>query len=93
MTKLKGIEVNKNWIDKVPASEICAFSDGSSEGNGLSASGFVLKRYGKTLLKESGIRHGGEVLNVEITRALKALEAAPRMKEAQQQLRGRLLCW
>lgn len=86
MTKLEVTETSRRWIDNVPASEICAYSDGSSEGNRRSAWGFVLKRYGKTLFKEGGIQHGGEILDAEITGAFKALEAALRIKEAQEQL-------
>ena len=57
------------------ASDICAYPDGSSEGHDRSTRGFVLKRDGKTLLNGCGIKHGGEVLDAEIIRARKALEA------------------
>ena len=67
-------------------SEICAYSDGSSEGNGRSAWGFVLKRNGQTLLTGSGIRHGGEALDAEITGARKALEAALGLQSATQRV-------
>nr|ABW72065.1 TE1b [Blumeria hordei] len=63
-------------LHSVQASDICAYSDRSSEGHGRSAWGFVLKRDGKTLLKGCGIKHGGEVLDAEILGARKALEAA-----------------
>ena len=66
-SKEEQIEKCKQWINQVPKSEICAYSDGSSEGNGRSAWGFVLKRDGQTLLTGSGIRHGGEALDAEIT--------------------------
>ena len=65
----------------MPASDICAYPDGSSEGNGRSAWGFVLKRDGNTLLKGYGIKHGGEVLDAEILGARKALEAALELSE------------
>ena len=64
------------WISDVPGSDIRAYSDGSSEGHGRSAWGFVLRNDGKLIGKGSGIKHGGEVLDAEITGARKALEAA-----------------
>ena len=36
ISKSEGKEASKLWIDNVPASEICAYSDGSSEGYGRS---------------------------------------------------------
>ena len=63
-------------ISDVPETDICAYSDGSSEGHGRSTWGFVLKKDGKLTGKESGIKHGGEVLDAEIAGARKALEAA-----------------
>ena len=61
------------WIDKVSGTEICAYSDGSSEGYGRSAWGHVLKKDGQLIGKGSGIKHGGEMLDAEIMGARKAL--------------------
>ena len=63
-------------LHSVRASDICAYSDGLSEGYGRSAWGFVSKRDGKTQLKGCGIKYGGKVLDGEIVGARKALEAA-----------------
>ncbi|KAI0996073.1 hypothetical protein K3495_g12108 [Podosphaera aphanis] len=82
-TKDTDLEASKRWIEKLPSSEICAYPDGSSNGHGRSAWAFVLKRGGMTLLSESGIIHGGEVLDAEIVGARKALEAALRILEAE----------
>lgn len=70
------VEACKLWITNVPKSEICAYSDGASEGKGRSAWGFVLKLDGKTFQKGSGIKHGGEALDAEIMGAKEALKAA-----------------
>ena len=80
------IEICRQRINQVSKWKICAYSDGSSEGNGRSAWGFVLKRKGKTLLTGSGIRHGGEALDAEITGASKALEAALGLQSAGQRV-------
>lgn len=64
------------WISDVPGTDICAYSDGSSEGQGRSAWGFVLRKDGKLIGKGSGIKHGEEVLDADIVGARKALEAA-----------------
>ncbi|CCU76238.1 TE1b-like protein [Blumeria hordei DH14] len=64
------------WINNVTGTDICAYSDGSSEGHGRSTWGYVLKKDGKDIGKGSGIKHGGEVLDAEIIGARKALEAA-----------------
>ena len=61
------------FYNSVTATDICAYSDGSSEWHGRSAWGFVLKRDGKTSLKGRGTKHGGEVLDAEILGARKAL--------------------
>ncbi|KAI1001737.1 hypothetical protein K3495_g6465 [Podosphaera aphanis] len=82
-TKDTDLEASKRWIKKLPSSEICAYPDGSSDGHGRSAWSFVLKRGGMTLLRESGIIHGGEVLDAEIVGARKALEATLRILEAE----------
>lgn len=56
--------------------DICAYSDGSSEGHGRSSWGFVLQREGRTFYRNSGPLHGSEVFDAEITGALRALESA-----------------
>ncbi|KAI0991356.1 hypothetical protein K3495_g16831, partial [Podosphaera aphanis] len=72
----------------VPGREICAYADGSSEGHGRSAWGFVLKREGTTFFRGSGIAHGGEVLDAEILGAENALEAALSFVEEEQRKFG-----
>lgn len=74
--KEKDTEICKRWIESLPSSVICAYSDGASEGHGRSAWAFVLKRDGKTIDRDSGTIHGGEVLDAEIVGVRKALEAA-----------------
>ncbi|KAI0991475.1 hypothetical protein K3495_g16712, partial [Podosphaera aphanis] len=69
----------RHGIESISDSDICAYPDGSSQGHGRSSWGFVLKRAGKTFLKESGVVHGGEVLDAEIVAARKALEATLRV--------------
>ncbi|KAI0993162.1 hypothetical protein K3495_g15022 [Podosphaera aphanis] len=78
----------KRRINRLPNSETCAYSDGSSEGYGQSSWGFALKRGGMILSKDSGIVHGGEVLDAEITGARMALEAALRFLRVEQGLTG-----
>ncbi|KAI0998159.1 hypothetical protein K3495_g10032 [Podosphaera aphanis] len=73
------LESFKKWITSIPSFDICAYSDGSSEGHGRSSWGFVLQREGKTFASGNGIKHGGEVFDAEITGARKALEAALRV--------------
>ena len=75
-------------ISEVSGTDICAYSDGSSEGHVRSALGFVLKKDGKLISKGSGIKHGGEVLDVEIIGARKALEAALEFMEDEQVREG-----
>jgi len=81
-TKETDLEASKCWIEKLPSSQIYAYTDGSSDGHGHSAWAFVLKNGGMTLLRKSSIIHGGEVLDAEIVRARKPLEAAPWISEA-----------
>ncbi|KAI1008046.1 hypothetical protein K3495_g197 [Podosphaera aphanis] len=82
-TKDTDLRASKRWIEKMPSSEICAYPDGSSDRHGRSAWAFVLKIGGMTLLRESGIIHGGEVLDAEIVGARKAPDAALRILEAE----------
>ena len=56
--------------------DICAYSDGSSEGHGHSSWSFVLQREGSTFYRNSCPLHGSEVFDAEITGALRALESA-----------------
>lgn len=88
VTKQVEREASARWIDNMPRSEICAYSDGSSEGHGRSAWGFVLKRDGRLIGKGSGIKHGGEVLDAEIIGARKALKAALEFMEEEQRRKG-----
>lgn len=82
------LEDCKRWLANVPASEICAYPDGSSEGHGRSSWAFVLKRDGRTILTGRGIVHGGEVLDAEIVGARKALEAALKILGNERQSSG-----
>ena len=81
-------EACTRWIKNVPGREICAYADGSSEGHGRSAWGFVLKREGTTFFRGSAIPHGGEVLDAEIIGAKNALEAALSFVEEEQRKFG-----
>ena len=47
-TKSEGLEAHKQWAQSTSSSDICAYSDGSSEGHGRSAWGYVLQRGGVT---------------------------------------------
>ncbi|KAI0996528.1 hypothetical protein K3495_g11653 [Podosphaera aphanis] len=87
-TKETQTEACTRWVNNVPGSDICAYADGSSEGHGRSAWGFVLKREGITLLRGSGIVHGGEVLDAEIIGARNALESALSFVREEQQRLG-----
>ena len=75
-TKLEGAKVHLEWIRSISPTDICAYSDGSSEGHRRSSWGYVLQRNGKTFEKGQGILHGGEVYDAEITGAIMALQAA-----------------
>ncbi|KAI0990863.1 hypothetical protein K3495_g17324, partial [Podosphaera aphanis] len=83
-TKESETEACRRWVNDVPGTDICAYADGSSEGHGRSAWGFVLKREGLTVCRGSGIVHGGEVLDAEIIGARQALEAALRLAAEEQ---------
>ncbi|KAI0997120.1 hypothetical protein K3495_g11067 [Podosphaera aphanis] len=75
-SKLKGVEAYLKWSQTIASTDICAYSDGSSEGPGRSSWGFVLKRRGQIFEKSHGILHGGEVYDAEIVRATMALRAS-----------------
>ncbi|KAI0995754.1 hypothetical protein K3495_g12426 [Podosphaera aphanis] len=74
--KAQGSINHENWIQTIPSSVICAYSDSSSEGRGRSSRGFVLQRGGITFKKDQGILNGGEVYDAEIFGATMALRAA-----------------
>ncbi|KAI0992330.1 hypothetical protein K3495_g15856, partial [Podosphaera aphanis] len=90
-TKEAKLGTYKRWITSVPISDICAYSDGSSEGHGRSSWGFVLQREGKTFASGNGIKHGGEVFDAEITGARKALDAALKVAATTQQTKIHVL--
>ncbi|KAI1005862.1 hypothetical protein K3495_g2359 [Podosphaera aphanis] len=75
-TRKTETEACTQWVNNVPGRDICTYADGSSEGHGRSAWGFILKREGTTFLRGFGIVHGGEVLDAEIIGARNALESA-----------------
>ena len=74
--KVRGLKDHVLWTRKIFQLDICAYSDGSSEGHGRSSWGFVLQRGGQTFEKGKGIMHGGEVYDAEIYGAVEALQAA-----------------
>lgn len=73
--KSEGLEAHKKWAQSTSFPDICGYSDGSSEGHGRSAWGFVLQRGGVTFQKGKGILHGGEVYDAVILGASMALFA------------------
>ncbi|KAI0994182.1 hypothetical protein K3495_g14000 [Podosphaera aphanis] len=83
-----GQDIIKRWINRLPNSEVCAYSDESSEGYGRSSWGFALKRGGRILSKDSGIVSRGELLDAEIIGAREAPEAALRFLRVEQGLTG-----
>ncbi|KAI0996433.1 hypothetical protein K3495_g11748 [Podosphaera aphanis] len=90
-TKQSGPNLWRHGIESISDSDISAHPDGSSQGHGRSSWGFALKRGGKTFLKESGVVHGGEVLDAEIVAARKALEATLRVvRENHRTITGRM---
>ena len=74
-TKLDGGKLFLEWIKSISPTDVCAYSDGSSEGHGRSSWGYVLQREGKTFEKVEGFLHGCEVYDAEIIGALMALKA------------------
>lgn len=75
-TKLQGVKVHKEWANTINSTDICAYSDGSSEGHGRSSWGFVLQRGGITFKRGRSFLHGGEVFDAELYRATAAFHAA-----------------
>ena len=75
-TKLVGILNHQNLMRTITSEDICAYSDGSSEGPGRSSWGYVLQRGGTTFKKGKGTLHGGEVYDAEIFGAKMALRTA-----------------
>lgn len=74
--KSEGVEAHVQWVRKISAEDICAFSDGSWEGHGRSSWCFVLQRNGRNFHNDQGILHGGEVYDAELMGATMALLAA-----------------
>ena len=58
------------WLNTISQSNICAYSDGSSEGHGRSSLGFVLQRNSITFHQGSGHLLGSKVVDAEIIGAL-----------------------
>lgn len=75
-TKLQGIVAHNDWTRSISSTDICAYSDGSSEGHGRSSWGYVLKRASITYEKGNGILYGDEVYDAEIYGTTTALLAA-----------------
>lgn len=75
-TKVEGIVAHQQWAKSISSTDICAYSDGSSEGHGRSAWGYVLQRRGETFDKNNGIIYGGEIFDAEVAGAAHALRAA-----------------
>lgn len=74
--KEDGLLDHHNLMSTINAIDICAYSDGSSEGPGRSSWGYVLQRGGATFQKGHGTLHGGEVYDAEIFGATMALRVA-----------------
>ncbi|KAI0993628.1 hypothetical protein K3495_g14556, partial [Podosphaera aphanis] len=75
-TKTEGLEAHIEWSKTVSESDICAYSDGSSEGHGRSSWGFIIQKAGRIIKRGNGILHGGEVYDAEILGALSVLREA-----------------
>lgn len=75
-TKSQGVEAHLQWTQSISPTDICAYSNGSSEGHGRSSWGYVLQRGGSTFQKDKGILFGSEVYDAEIVAATAALRAA-----------------
>ncbi|KHJ30080.1 putative te1b-like protein [Erysiphe necator] len=68
------------------ASEICAYSDGSSDGPGRSSWGYVLQRGGTTFQKGNAVLYGGEVYDADIFGATIAFGTAISMKRNEEKI-------
>ncbi|KAI0998194.1 hypothetical protein K3495_g9999 [Podosphaera aphanis] len=75
-TKAEGLTQHRIRAASISSSDICAYSDGLSEGHGRSSSGFVLQRGSITFKTGQGTLNGGEVYVAELDGATAALEAA-----------------
>lgn len=75
-TKSQGVEAHTQWVNTIRSADIFAFSDGSSEGHGRYAWGFVHQRGGIIIERGKGILHGGEVFDAELYGATVAFYAA-----------------
>lgn len=75
-SKPEGVKAHSQWLRSLSPIDICAYSDGSSEGHGRSSWGYVLQRGGTTFERGNGTLHGGEVYDAELNGAANALQAA-----------------
>ena len=75
-TKEDGVMKYELWLGTVTPTNLCAYSDWSSEGPGRSSWRLALQRGGRTIQKGHGTLHGGEVYDAEIFGATIALRAA-----------------
>ena len=75
-TKQEGLDVYFQWLRLISPTDICAYSDGSSEGHDRSSWGYVLQRGGITFDKGNSILHGGEIYDAVLLGAAVALHAA-----------------
>ena len=85
-TKLEGLEPHRHWTRSISSFDICAYSDGSSEGIGRSSWGFFLQRGGKTFEHGNGTLHGAEVFDAEIMGATYALLATLRTRQGTEKI-------
>ncbi|POS85318.1 hypothetical protein EPUL_003041, partial [Erysiphe pulchra] len=74
--KSQGVKAHTQWANTISSADICAFLDGSSEGYGCFAWGFVLQRGGVNIERGRGILHEGEVFDAEFYGATVAFHAA-----------------
>ncbi|KAI0995667.1 hypothetical protein K3495_g12514 [Podosphaera aphanis] len=80
-TKVEGLAEHRIWAASISSSDICAYSDGLSEGHGRSSWGFVLQSGAITFKTGQGTLNGGEVYDAELYGATAALEAALSVRE------------
>ena len=75
-SKTNGLINHERWLSTIAPTDLCAYSDGSSEGPGRSSWGFALQRGGITFRKGHGVLYGGEVYDAEIFGATMGLREA-----------------
>ncbi|KAI1005706.1 hypothetical protein K3495_g2518 [Podosphaera aphanis] len=75
------LAAHRMWAASISSSDICAYSDGSSEDHGRFSWGFFLQRRGITLKTGQGTLHGGEFYDDELYGATATLEAALSVRE------------